>query len=863
MNNIFRKNHFVVNIVAGICCLAMLICDISLFERIRPDDGKLMVINERHDMEKFYADGEYKEKDSDSESAQSGEIVVNNGRLLFNILEIVPTEKKGIIGYMIGGCEPFPTNSIYKDNSGAYVFSDDSISGATLIASVETMKAAHLDAMINKVPGSNDSNSQNVYMNGDIYLVGDKYAEGNGNGSTFAYETGKKYDGCYKYVGAGKGVYAKATSTNGSDDSVVMVSKYYSSNRSNDGHFDYIFVYGEAATDSKDIAVTNHRRVKVTNRDKFFIDCYPVSDVADWKSNHKISVVTRSPQTLTDKDIEDADMIFINNGNNMDYFKYALKVQNRILGNSNLEQDNNVTFSSSLDLTFPQVVKIYDRVVAKEDVAFVASKNCINGTNFDTNLRKLMCMLFFVKQGGGDYGSGRRLFMDYFKSFVERGIAPSLETTATSNAYNGLTEKNGYMYQDFPWETDPSKAITDAYYNGDEVVSVYGGADAAVKHTINGITLYRSKSNTTDYMYIDEQTGSLKIDKKYSGKWYNVDFVGVDNNHPNGFDYKKISWNKLNDEYATWPWDHSGESGALKIWQFPKETSDNGNGHLPLYYQYVGWGDYKAVDGIDYSCSYRNQSIEQENDAFKGDIVKRALDGREVKREENGEGGHNESGGTIAYYISANILNGDGVGNDSSGKPLSKVLYYNQYEIDSIKNYENNMDASNPNPSYKSMIPLLLQVRTTCNIDRIELYSSTKSLGAIKTLKNSTSGYDPATSSTDTLLKTYTPTSVNNVSDKGTLSFSGGNGLSLMYTGPTDDASIPKHSGNNIYQFDSYVDGSSPFDGSIYDITLDKYKNKMNATFIVKVVIKPVSSVEEKFVTDEISFVRRDFFLLN
>ena len=67
----------------------------------------LTVITEEHELEPAYADGIFDGENSSGENKNDDIVESAEGKSLFNILEILPTERKAVVGFSIGGCEPF------------------------------------------------------------------------------------------------------------------------------------------------------------------------------------------------------------------------------------------------------------------------------------------------------------------------------------------------------------------------------------------------------------------------------------------------------------------------------------------------------------------------------------------------------------------------------------------------------------------------------------------------------------------------------------------------------------------------------------------------------------------------------------
>lgn len=868
----------IANIIAGIMVICMAVVDLGMWLNIKTyETAKIECVVENHPLEYASADGVFDGTNSDNEERKEDFIEYNVQKSLFNILEIVPNEALGVIGYSVGGCEPV-TNTT------------DSI-----------MREATMDALINRAPGTNNANNKgNLYDNGDLYFISDKMREG-GENESFTVTGGETYSGYYKFVGTGRGVYAIGKKSNGSyeidkaNKSAIMVSKFYPDAYPHVDSFDYIWEYSDdsqtntTTDDLSFIYVKNHKRLKYVNNEKFLKDVFGLNTpakVAEWKSTHTVQVVTKAPQDVTMQQIEAADLIVLNSGASMDYYKYAVNVYNMI-NNTSIERDN-CRFSKTVDFKdFETVVRIYERVVVREDVALMASRNCVNGKTFDTNLRKLMCMLFYVnnKDANNNCGSGREVFMDYMKWYVdEPGSASTYdphdgrvktyyeirqsyknddddsndEMFIAPGLRNDASRSNGYMHQTHPLvksknqsitggqmsddgylqpEKNPDKAVTieakrptkdmfegDGIYrkswaNPDGYWEVSYPDDYSGTKYIYRVNMYESKSNATDYIYITRD-GKFVRDTKYSGYWNELDDLFHDSTRA----FKIVTWGGRNDDI--WPWEVV-ESGCLKDWWFPKDITQGE--HIPMYYDYYSFGPYRAVETAS-AGTYRNQSMVEENAPFKGSSLKDAVGARKTKREDDPTRTvATETVGKAYYCLSMNILNGDGVNKTTTSTNKNKVLYINSYELDANK------------PDY---VPVKFRVRTSSELLRLELY---KRVG-----------------NTDTLLETYNCSSTNDLTTNDVskkLTFTGGaNGVSLTRIRDDNEDGTPKaytgpiNEHNYVYAFEGEIE---------QDLIYNYYKKGSNNKFVLKAVIKPVPTKPEVVAEDTITIAVRDFFELN
>ena len=882
--NCFSHRGYWMHIIAGILIVCMLFADASLYLSLTSDNlpyanksgdsadvsGNDFVVYENHLLDVAMADGIYDGNNSDSEHKDENIIESSEGKHLFSILEILPTEKRAVMGYTIGGCEPF------ADSNGNPLVGYKS--GEEYIATPQQMREAHMDAVCNPMPGTNDANSINILNNNN--LAKKFYQEMNGAFSdsglpAFNFVPDKKYDGYYKYIGTNLGVYAEGPERDGDK---VMYSKFY--NYSSSRSYDYIFVYSDAlSTNPKDINVKNHKRIKYTNNEKFIKEALGLSGdaVQEWKDDHVIEVVARTPISVTDEDIARADVIIVNNADSstMRYYTYALNVYNLMHG-KNESDDSNIKFgigSNEIDFDdFEKVIRIYERVVVREDVAFVASRANMNGKTFDSKVRKLMCMLFFVyKSDDSRAGSGRDLFMNFIKKFVDEPGVEYMERRNQYEAHKNDAEAVRKLYPDY---RAPSLR-RDSYYNGIPYMHYYDfnpghplvkTAEEAITgghydesghlvaehdlskvkprtmkrkdtqmYTTDGLDyyevsdsagykyraeVYQSMSNATDYIYIDEHTGDLIRDDKYSGYWFNMDDDGNGDHQ-----YKRIMWDK--ESFETWPWVE--EPNGFKEWFYHISTTKSNypyceQGNLHLWFDYYQWGNYRAGNIPNGGITYKNQSLEAENGLFKDSLIKKALDGREVKREED-DPTHVIEKAKKDYYISMNILNGDGVNKNGLPGSNNKTLYYNQYEKDDIQAYET--------ANGKARIPIIIRIKSSCKLLNIKVYDG----------------------STGSVIATY-PLNIE-VTNENEINSSGGRGLKLTRPASSlDESGKPKDKTSG--------DGTMihTFEGSIYDVMSSYYLNKRNEKIIVEHNAEAPDG-STKSIQDTITIVKRDFFMLD
>lgn len=833
--NYIRHKGYLKHIIAGILIVCMLFADASLYLSITSDNlpyanksgdfadisGNDFVVYENHLLDVAMADGKYDGTDSSFEISNGGDDQISSSETLyhFNILEIVRGEGLGTIGFSIAGLEP--------------------VQGDTA-----EMRHACMDALVNGINGGDQNVSKNERPN-YINNFMTQFSGGNNKPFTTEFKDGG-YTGYYKYVGTGNGFYSLVKGTlDTSSNTAQMVSKYYSDDVNSDRKNDYIWVDTDLSISElvnsdtlsdDDIIVTNHRKNKYVNNDVFLKNFYSTEEydstngsykatsIDKWKKTHKVQLRTKAYGDVLDDDIEWADLIYISNGDGV-YAQSAYEIYKKAFPDKSLPDRDNLPKINIKN--FQQVLAIYDRVAVRQDVAIlVDGKQAFNGNNIDNNFCKLVAMLFLVNnvhENGGKYGSGREMFMDFLNKYVNNKKAPGLRTTAPSNRMNGLQEENGYMYQDFP----RTKVSQNDYY--DDESSEYFDENGQMRD--EWAYFKKSKSNTTDYIYIDEETGDFRVNTQYSGYYYWVDYeIYNDSGKHDGFAHRYVSWTRQSDHLggkdgsSRWPWDIV-EGGCLKYWWVAKDVTDQ-QAHLPLYFQYYHssdyWGPYVAIND-PVTGNYKNQSFSQENYSFNDNLLKDAIENREVKREYT-DPSHGESTGSPKYFFLAlNIENGDGVNKTNMG---NKVLYVNDYEI-----RENRITE----------LPIHFILRSSENISRIELLKEGQA----------------------TPIVTFSPKSTNDITKPDSdLSFTGGvEGLELqnetIYTSGEEDSKKPdkdtSHHDLYIYKYKGVINN---------DLKADYFSTDRNNKFVLRAWIEPVPNTY-KYVDDKICVVRRDFFMLD
>lgn len=908
-----KKYGRIIRIIAGLMVTCMTIVDAGLLINVTKNssDGMTYLV-EDYELESAYADGDFSGENSDNEERKEDFVEETKSKSVFNILEIVPNESMGVVGYAVAGCEPV-TNT------------NDPL-----------MREACMDALLNKAPGTNNANDQNLYMNTDIHQLSTKMQEG-GVHSAFDFEAGRTYSGFYKYVGDGKGVYAIGLKDDNSyeidkaDKSAVMVSKFYPTAHKNTGRFDYIWEYTDDSVsntttdDYKFIYVKNHKRLKYINNDKFLRDSYGLSSDADldaWKEDHQVVVKTKSPKTVSLDNIEWADLIVINSGNNMDYYQSAVNLYNKAF-NKSYGKEN---FSKDIDFpSFEYVIRIYERVVIRKDVAIISSRNCVNGNVFDTNLRKLMCMLYYVNKGSSGGGSGREIFMDFIKRYVDE---PGSYTTrdpedGLTKSYYEIRQKDsrfiapslrgkdsGYMHQTHPLVRTNDDAIASSYFDEGthNLVAVKGVSGTKNRRTAkrNDEDMYRwegdAKGLDRGASYDQkEKYGEHVKEYYYSPLDYdkngNLIPFGVTDIIPNSASEREIyEMTSLKEEYADYRW-------RMPLYESKSSTTDyiyiDDNGNFVRDDKYSGM--WYGIDALTNNGDCWEYKIVTWNKMNESTWPWNVVEGGCLKEWWFGDGSTQVPGNSrgkhihlyydyYAYGGYRAITTAEATSYENQGMEEENALFKGDLIKDAVEKRPVKREDDDPghvaesDAKDKTYYCLAMNIlngdgynKTTTSKDKNKvLYINSYEMDAAKT------PYIPikfrVRTSSDlvklelfkkegtnlTLLKTYTPDSSNDIEESDTsipLKFNGGaQTLTLTRIRDDDEDGNPKaytgpvDSHTYVYTFEGTIER---------DLVYNYYKKGTNNRFVLRATIKPVDSKPVVVSEDNITIAVRDFFELN
>ena len=511
--NYIRHKGYWMHIIAGILIVCMLFADASLYLSLTSDNLPYAnkndatdiqsvaefnssvlrgdyVITENHLIDKAMADGQFDGENSQSEQIGTGNISSGNGGKAINIYEIVPEYGNAYFGYLIGGCE-----SIYPPVNA---FDQDAVEESKVRA------VAYMDALCNKNPGSNNNKPYNFDLQIDNEGV-----------RHFGFYKDKEVEGYYERVSGGTGLYSyvdaiensgyitnvemksKATGESlnynfewhyGAPDSsknviteknkigsmkvgdVIYLKNYKKNVYGNNESFLTLF-FSEGKTDADSSGTVKQLNAIVGGSTKY-VDgnngVYGIQNnsqerhiyseytsnkavVDSWKQSNSINVFVRTPKDLSDRDIDNADLLLFNPGGKSN----VVAMYNVMNGTSH----STASFGSgSSDLTFDQVVKIYDHVVNKQDLSIAMCKaNFGTLKNSNLNIGKLQWMLYsLTNTTEWRWGSAREFFNDVL---FDRN--PSSSLSEYVKMYEDRVEYN----KDGNWQTQYNWWQISDYWN--------------------------------------------------------------------------------------------------------------------------------------------------------------------------------------------------------------------------------------------------------------------------------------------------------------------------------------------------------------------------------------------------------------
>ena len=499
LSHFFQKHNKGMRITAAVMIGCMLAADASLYLTLTSDnlpygmsagsnDSTTGVsadttheIVENHPLEIAMADGVFSGERSKSEQITYGTVSSGAGGKAINIYEIVPEYGNAYFGYLIGGCEPiYPPVNAFDESA---------------VAESKAKAVEYMDALCNRNPGSNNNRPYNFDLQIDNEGV-----------RHFGFYKDKEVEGYYERVSNGTGLYSyiNATENSGKITNVEMKSKATGESL----NYNYEWHYGSPdpskriITKKSDIGsmkvgeviyLSNYKKNVYGNNESFltlffsegkssadspssvkilnanvnggvkYVDgnngVYGIQNnsqerhiyseysnnkavVDAWKQSHNINVFVRTPEHLSDKDIDNADLLLFNPGGKSS----VVNMYNVMNGTSHSTKSFG---GGSSDLTFEQVVKIYDHVVNKQDLSIAMCKanfGTLKGNNL--NIGKLQWMLYsLTNTTEWKWGSAREFFND-----VLVDLNPTSSLSSNVKMYEDRVEYyNGSWQTQYNW----------------------------------------------------------------------------------------------------------------------------------------------------------------------------------------------------------------------------------------------------------------------------------------------------------------------------------------------------------------------------------------------------------------------------
>lgn len=440
--------------------------------------GHETLVIEEHELPVALADGNFDREDSSYDIGGEGEYKDTERKRSINILEIVGDYRMAMIGFLIDGCEP--------------------IGSGDMDAIVNTYPGKAVPQYQVYFKGCNEFNVNN---RGDVSIyelamnTGDQHA---------MYYYPKTMNGYYEYVGENKGSYAldeiKSQEMVGQKvyvKDVVMVSKYADNKKKHKTSYNYVWVedgslkdfgsetiehkteVAKAGNETKNgdkIYVYNHYKNKYVNNELFLCLMSNMVDgldhskgaydggrgwstggmysdpnsinpnsnydkIQEWRKKNTVTVVTKEPSKVTCADVDNADLIFVINGESDGSYKKVFGINCYATGDFTNKKN---TFSTSNDISVPVLKRIFKHIVVDEDAAIAYSHmNCTGTWNLDTNIKKLGFMLSYVKsdkkysEGDNGVGTGRDFFRNLFENYGQNAA----DVNNSIDRFNNDTQK--------------------------------------------------------------------------------------------------------------------------------------------------------------------------------------------------------------------------------------------------------------------------------------------------------------------------------------------------------------------------------------------------------------------------------------
>lgn len=353
----------------------------------------------------------------------------------FRILEIVPNESMGMIGYMIDGCEPISMEKLSAEQYGAAQAYRDNMVTSGLVTQEEMTSYAFLDELpadAQMAGWSGEFGKWSVHSNASMeyYEVGYYENAGAGNGA-YSYDAAGDV---FSYVGAGNGAYC------------WNPAEYYVADESG-GYVPTSLI----DTTGVDMAVKDPESIywtkraeseyytcwcyKYTNNDCFLQAAFGVTG----KDGFVTNVITITPDELKGENlalIDEADLITMNAQSYMTEVWDAYNLEGIV--RTAEEKDARATAflgANGNDLTWEATLRIVKRMASDAPAAMYLEQPALynGGNSGEYNVGKLYVMLM-------QYGAN--VFWNSFIDGNEDFAADTYITSDGKTTYGGVYTKH-------------------------------------------------------------------------------------------------------------------------------------------------------------------------------------------------------------------------------------------------------------------------------------------------------------------------------------------------------------------------------------------------------------------------------------
>lgn len=352
----------------------------------------------------------------------------------FRILEIVPNESMGMIGYMIDGCEPISMEKLSAEQYGATQAYRDSMVTSGLVTQEEVVSYAFADELpadAQMAGWSGEFGKWVVHTNAamEYYEVGYYENAGDGNGA-YAYDT---INDAFSYVGVGNGAYT------------WNLAEYYVKNQEGGYNCTALIdatIVDTTVRDPQTVYWTTRMEseyytcwcYRYTNNDCFLQAAFGVTGKDDFVTE----VITITPDELKGENlvlIDQADLITMNAQSYMTEVWDAYNLEGIVRTAEEKAARPTAFFGvNGNDLTWEATLRMVERMASASPAAMYLEQPALyNGNNSgEYNVGKLYVMLM-------QYGANV-----FWNSFIDGNENLTADTYVTSDGktmYGGVYKK--------------------------------------------------------------------------------------------------------------------------------------------------------------------------------------------------------------------------------------------------------------------------------------------------------------------------------------------------------------------------------------------------------------------------------------